>query len=128
MAAGVEISNLAAFRRDIAKARLATRDLTKALKAAGAPALAAAKQHAPVGQGTLARSGKISVSKTTGKIIFPPVYAPRAAFAKAFGRWGPAPRFGLPDLVATQDQVLKLLTQGIWDLLTVYGWAQGDPP
>jgi len=126
-AGGIEIVNLAAFRRDIARARQNVRDLTKVLKAAGAPPLARAKARAPHVTGALAASGKVSASRTTGKLIFGTPYAPRAAYARTFGRWGPPPRFGAPDLISTQDQMMDILTKGIADILTVYGWAQGTP-
>ena len=126
-AGGIEIENLAAFRRDIAKARQNVRDLTKVIKAAGAPALAAAKAHAPHDTGNLAKRAKVSASKTTGKLIFSAPYAPRAAYATTFGAWGAPPRFGAPDLVATQDQMAKIITTGITDILTAYGWFEGTP-
>lgn len=129
MVNGIEITNLAAFRRELKVAQGNARDLTKVIKAAGQPLLAHARANIPKGAtGKLASTAKISASATKGKLIIPQPYAPVAAFQRRFGMNPPAPRFGVPDLVAVQAPMFDIITKGIWNIITINGWAEGPGP
>jgi hypothetical protein len=129
----VEIVGLAEFRRDLKRAGESTKDLTAAMKKAGAPVLAKAATYAPRGgegdphAGQLAGSGKISAAGSKGRVIFKPYYAPGAEFGahgrwQGFDKWGSPPRFGYRALAESSEQVFQIVTTELNDMLTVFGW------
>ena len=125
----VEIVGLAEFRRDLKRAGLGTKDATRAMRRAGAPVLAKAAALAPKATGALAASGKISAAGTKGRVIFRPVYAPGAEFGahgrwSGFDRWGATPRFGYRALADEAENVFRIVTEELQDVLTAYDWFQ----
>jgi hypothetical protein len=132
----VEIENLKAYRKALNDAEDRTpRELTGALKAAGTPILAKAREHAPSVTGFLQRSYKLSVSGTTANVVNRAPYAGGAEWGR-FGKWagfarypgapgesGGLGRFAWRAVVETQDPVVELIQRGLEEVVTVDGWA-----
>jgi hypothetical protein len=130
MATPISITNLAEFRADLrAAAASAPRDLTKALRLAGAPIVAEASSLTPVRSGALAKSYRASVSGTTGRITSTVPYAGGAEFGrfgkwKGFGRYGASGgRFAGRSIDDQAEVVLLLIGQGLKAIIEIRGWA-----
>jgi hypothetical protein len=129
MTAGITITNLAAFRRDLKAAVDASpRELGKALKVAGGPILSEAKGKAPVVTGTLAAGYKVSVRGTTGSVVNAVPYAMGAEFGTR-GKWAGFNRYGGPGRFAwravedKQEEILVLIAEGMREIVALHGWA-----
>ena len=124
-----QIIGLAEFRRDLRRAQLGTKEVTAAMKAAGAPVLAKAASLAPKASGALAGSGRIMAGGTKGRVVFKAAYAAGAEFGShgrwsGFEHWGQPPRFGYRALSEEADNVGRILTEAMVDVFTAYGWFE----
>lgn len=127
----VSITNLAAFRRDLKAAEDASpRELTKALKAAGAPILADVRGRVPHLTGTLAAGFKASARGSTGLIVNRVPYAAGSEFGRhgkwaGFERYGSAPgRFVGAALEAQGDEVARIIAAEMREIVEIHGWAR----
>lgn len=127
---GVQIVNLAAFRADIRRAISSTpTEMTKALKLAGEPVRVDASALSPRRTGTLAGGYKTSVRGATGSIISRVPYAGGAEWGR-FGKWAGFAKYGEPGgrfagkaVDEKADEIVAILTEGLNDVLTIYGFA-----
>jgi hypothetical protein len=127
---GIVVPNLPAFRAALKAAEGATpRELTTALKAAGAPIIERAARLAPSVTGALSGSYRATVRGNTGKVTSTVPYGPGAEWGrrgkwKGFERYGVAgSRFATRALDEVSDEVADLITRGLNDILTIHGWA-----
>jgi hypothetical protein len=132
---GIQIENLAAFRRALREARSSTpRDLTAALKRAGIPLVAELHVIAPVGNfpdphpGLLRGSYGVSVRGVVGSIISRAAYGAGAEWGQ-HGKWSGFMQYGGPGRFAAkviderEDQIVEDVFQGLTDVVHIYGWA-----
>jgi hypothetical protein len=131
---GIEIENLAAFRKALRLADGATpRELSKAIRKAGQPIVKRAGQLAPRVSGQLARSYTVRASGTTGKLYSRAPYGPGAEWGlhgkwKGFRRYravgvGGRGRFALRAVVEREDETASIITDELREILTLHGWA-----
>ncbi len=143
--AGIEIENLAAFRRDLRAAVDASpREMVAALKKAGQPVLERVRQVAAVGRGPkdkhpglLRGSYVLSVRGAAAYLRSKAEYGAGAEWG-LHGKWSgfrkyPAfgtgassgrGRFAWRALIERQDEVQEIVTEELRDLLTIHGWAR----
>jgi hypothetical protein len=130
--AKVEVVGLKQFRADLKRAGSeGPRALAKAIKAGGEPVLEATKVKAQRASrtGHLAGSYGIKVRTTTGSITSKADYAAGADWGKrgrwrGFFRYGQPPRFAGAALTENAERVQDIITKGLDDIVTVYGWAK----
>lgn len=108
----------------------APRQLTGALRAAGQPVIQRARSSMPHRTGLLAGSLKVSVRSTTGAVVSSAPYAGGAEWGSR-GKWagwvrrhGASPRFVWPAVESEQDEIIRILDDGLKDLITIMGWAR----
>lgn len=135
--ATVTIVNLNEFRSALRRAINETpRELTKALKLAGVPVVRRAGELAPSGSrkddkhpGALKGSYGTSVRGTTGTIVSKVPYGPGAEWGihgkwKGFINYGPrGKRFAGRAVDELADEIVRLVTLGLNDVLEIYGFA-----
>ena len=129
---GIVIPNLPEFRRVLQAAENATTsELVKALKVAGEPITARAGSLAPMGPtGRLKAGYRASVRGTTGRIVSAVPYGAGAEWGSrgkwsGFNRYGArGSRFATKALDEVSDEVERILTEGLHDILTIHGWAR----
>lgn len=141
---GIEVIGLQQFRRDLKAADAGlTRELSKALRAAGKPPLARVKVLAgrtssgPRSTGQLARSYKIRVSGTAAYVASTVPYGAGAEWG-VYGKWsgfrrrypGPEPggrgRFAWRAVLEEREGIEEVLTRSLRELLELNGWARGE--
>jgi hypothetical protein len=139
---GIEITNLREFRADLRRAQDASpRELTKALKTAGAPILKRTQSLAPVGtrkddkhKGALRKGYALSVSGSTASLVSKTPWGGGAEWGmhgkwKGFLKYPPASgesrgRFGWRAITELADQTLERVYEGLRDIVTIHGWAR----
>ena len=138
MNAGLEITNLALFRKALRAAEDATpRELTKAIRAAGAPIVKRAGQVAARRSGKLAASYTIRVSGTAGKLYSRVPYGVGAEWGfrgkwagfrryKAYGTGASVGRgrFALRAVLEREDETARIITTELREILELHGWAR----
>lgn len=132
---GIEIENLATFRKALRLAEDATpRELSKAIRTAGAPIVKRAGQLAPHVTGELARSYTVRASGTTGKLFSKAPYGSGAEWG-LHGKWrgfrryrgvgtGGRGRFALRAVMEREDETAAIITEELRDILELHGWAR----
>ena len=142
---GIEIENLAAFRRDLkAAADASPRELSAALREAGKPVLERVKQVAAVGRppkdkhpGLLRGSYRIRVRTTSAFLASTAPYGAGAEWGlhgnwKGFrkypaygtGRAAGRGRFAWRAVVEKEDEIFEVMTKRLQDIITIHGWAR----
>jgi hypothetical protein len=143
--AAVEITNLRAFQRDLRAALgRAPTELTAAIRAAGKPVLARAEQLAPVGtasydphRGALKAGYRVRAAGNVGKLVNRAPYSAGAEWG-LHGKWSGFTkyaafgtgaskgrgRFAWRAVVEKQDEIVRLIYEGIRGLVTIQGWAR----
>lgn len=134
----IYIENLALFRKALRRAQDATpRELSKAVKRAGAPIIQRARQVAPHRTGTLAAGYTLRASGTTGRVFSRVPYAVGAEWGmhgkwagfrryKAFGTGASTGRgrFAWRAVVEGQDETARIITTELREVLQLHGWAR----
>lgn len=128
-AAGIEIVNLREFRRDLRRAIDARpRELARAIREAGKPALAEARRRAPRRSGRLAASLRIQTRGTSGSIVSRAPYGAGAEWGRrgrwrGFTRnWGSPPRYAWPAIEAKQEEIAEIIFRELRAIVTAHGW------
>lgn len=127
----VTIEGLNEFRAAVRAAQQrAPRELTAALKAAGRPVVDRVQSVVPRRSGLLASSFSVSVRATKGQIVSRAPYAGGAEWGSR-GKWsgwvrahGASPRFVWPAVESQQDEIIRVLDEGLRDVITIMGWAK----
>jgi hypothetical protein len=128
---GIEIANLRQFRADLkaASAEL-PRALTTALKAAGAPAVERTEQVVARGDtGALAAGFGIRTAGAAASIVNRVPYAAGAEWGfrgkwSGFNKYGPPGRFAWRALREREDDVARIMTEYLEDVIELHGWAR----
>lgn len=126
----IEVVGLKEFRAALrAVGKEATKELSKGIRKAGDPLVAAASRDAPRVSGALAGGYKVAVRTTTGSIVSKVPYAGGAEWGtrgkwRGFFRYGSTPRFAGKALVDNADEVQDTLTRELENIITIYGWAR----
>ncbi len=135
---GIEITNLRAFRTQLRRAEDATpRELSAAIRKAGAPVVERAAQLAPRRTGDLSKSYRIRTSGTTGQIYSSVPYGPGAEWG-LHGKWrgfrrypafgtGAATgrgRFAWRAVVERQEEIAQTIADELREIVELHGWAR----
>lgn len=127
------VEGLAEFRRALraAESGLSGRDLAKAIKAGGEPALREASALAPVGPtGGLSKGYKVRTRGNTGYLTSRVPYAAGADWGlhgkwSGFTKYGPqGERFAGRAVDTKADEIGEAMSEALRDLLTLAGWAK----
>jgi hypothetical protein len=128
--AKVEIVGLAQFRADLKNVgREGPRALSKAIRAGGEPIVSTASSKAPRRTGLLAGSYSIKTRATTGAVVNQAPYGAGAEWGRkgkweGFFRYGQPPRFAGAALTERADDVQDIISRGLDDIITIFGWAK----
>lgn len=127
---GVEIENLAAFRREVARAdRSLLGELRAGLKKAGEPPLKEAQREVPFRTGRLSRGYTIRISGSAASIVNKQPYAAGAEWGQ-FGKWSGFRRYGGPGRFAWKavedqaEQIEETLYEALRELIELGGFAR----
>lgn len=131
--AGVEIVNLRSFQRALRASEAgATRELSRAIRAAGRPIVERARVLAPRRTGLLASAYAIRASGTTGNVINRAPYGAGAEWGlhgkwKGFRRYrgvqGGRGRFAARAVEERRDEIVRIMTDELREIITISGWA-----
>lgn len=138
---GIEVVGLQQFRRDLKLAQTGlTRELSSALKKAGAPPLGRVKvlagrtSRSPRSTGLLQKSYKVSVRGTAAYLKSSVPYAAGAEWG-VYGKWagfrlrypGPEPggrgRFAWRAVLEEREGIAEVLDRELRQLIELNGWA-----
>ncbi len=134
----IEIENLAAFRRALRISETGTaRQLSAAIRKAGRPILERAGEVAPHVTGELARSYRLRVAGTSGRIFSAAPYGAGAEWG-LHGKWAGfrkyqgfgtgasvgRGRFAWRAVVERQRQIIAVLSEGLEQIIKIQGWAR----
>lgn len=126
----VAIQGLKEFRAQLKAAIDATpRELTKAIRAAGKPAIVRAAALAAKRTGALAASYKVQATGTTGKILNTQPYGAGAEWGQ-FGKWKGFLKYGGPGRFAARaveekaDEIAEIIEDELTEIVTIHGWAR----
>lgn len=127
----VTIQGLTEFRAALrAVNATAARELTKALRAAGAPVLEETRRLAPARTGELRAGYKIRVSGPRAFIESAAPHGPGAEWGQSgkwrgFARYGPrGGRFAGKAAETKADEVFDIVTRELSELISIGGWAR----
>lgn len=127
---GIVIENLAEFRRDLKRAVDATpRELTKAIRAMGAPVLSELAVIVARRRGRLVKGYRIQVRGTSGSVINREPYALGAEWGmhgkwKGFQKYGGRGRFAWRAVTDQQEAIARIGLEQLEDIVTIHGWAR----
>lgn len=132
MAEGVTIENLKQFRADLRVVDAASpRMLTKAIRAAGVPIVAAASGLASRASvtGEHAKGFQLRAAGTTGRLFNKAPYGAGAEWGRSgkwagFNRYGGPGRFGWKAVELTEDEVARVMHHEMDKIITLLGWAR----
>lgn len=129
----IQVEGLKEFRSALKTAiGKAPRVLTNAIKTAGVPLQEAARDRAPKRSGDLAAGYAVRASGTYGRLINKQPYAMGAEWGvrgkwSGFQKYGPrGDRIGYPALRESADDIERILTRELTEILTVRGWFRGS--
>lgn len=127
---GVEAIGIKELRRDIKRAIAQTpREMSQAIKEAGAPALVRTIAHTPRKSGRLAGGWRVSAAGTVGSLTNRVPYAGGAVWGKrgkwrGFAKYGQPPRFAPPGIEDARPEIERILMDHLKTIVTFYGWAR----
>lgn len=127
---GVEVDGLKEFRAALrASASGSPRQLSSAIRSAGAPIVRRAGDLAPVRRGLLSRGYTVRVRGTAGDIVSRVPYGAGAEWGRG-GKWKGFMKYGLPGyrfaaraLDDRADEVAALIEQEMASIVEINGWA-----